>query len=164
MPTVGRVMRTAAATLAIGFACAACSPSGSTIEIRLRAPLTETGGFDGLLLWLGDRQFTSEDFADDSGVTELFARVPNEGTLLIRIELSHGGVVVAEGALDLTLRDEFEWGMDLYRQTTDPADFCLGCMGSVSFPISESAQNDPGEAVWIAWGGKPRGSEIVFQV
>jgi hypothetical protein len=78
------------------------------------------------------------------------------------MEFSQDGEVVAQGSFTLTMSDNFEWGMDLFRQADDPQVGCFGCLGSQSFAISGESQNEPGEAVWFVWGGQTRGSDIVY--
>ena len=140
-----------------------CSSSRSTIEIRARASISEPEGIEGIRLWLDSSEYTSEDFVDDSdGLLEIFAEVPNSGDLLIAIELTQDGAVVAQGSFSLPMADNFQWGLDLFRRADDPQVGCCGCFGVRSFSIAEEAQNEPGEAIWITWGGQARGSDIVF--
>lgn len=138
--------------LAIGFS-EGCSASRSTLEIRARASLTEPEGIAGVRLWLNFVLYTAEDFARDSdGLLEIFTEVPNSGDLRIAMELIQHGEVVAEGSFTLAMSDNFEWGMDFFRQADDPLEGCFGCLGARSFPIAEKAQNEPGEAIWFRLG------------
>jgi len=140
-----------------------CSQSHSTIEIRARASLTDPEGIAGIRLWLDSVEYAAEDFAGDlGGVMEISVEVPNSGDLQIVVELVQAGEVVAQGAFTMTMSDDFEWGMDLFRQAQDPLVGCFGCSDARSFPVAEGVQNEPGEALWFAWGGIPRGSDIVF--
>lgn len=42
------------------------------------------------------------------------------------MELVQNGEVVAGGSFSLEMSDNFEWGMDLFRQADDPL---VGCFG-----------------------------------
>lgn len=141
----------------------ACSGNRSTIEIRARSAVSEVAGIAGIRLQFNSVQYTCEDFTlGSAGFLRIFAEVPNSGTLLIEMELIQDATVVSEGSFTLAMSDDFEWGIDLFRQAGDPQEFCFGCLGSEGFPIAEMAQNEPGEAIWLSWGGRPRGSDIVF--
>ncbi len=148
--------------LAIGLS-GGCSKSRSTIEIRARASLTKEEGIAGIRLWLDSVEYGAEDFAADSDrLLEISSEVPNSGDLLITMELIQNGEIVSAGSLTLPMSDDFEWGVDLFRQASDPLEVCIGCFGARTFPVAGEAQNEPHEAIWFAWGGKPRGSDIVF--
>ena len=43
------------------------------------------------------------------------------------------------------------------RHTEDLREVCLGCMGSVRIAIDADAQQKSREALWVVWGGKPKG-------
>jgi hypothetical protein len=148
--------------LGVVLSASACSSDRSTIEIRARASLEEAQGFAGLVLWLNGREFTATDFSPSSGSMRLFTGVPNSGQLEIRLELHQDGDLVAEGMFSLDLLDNFEWGMDVFRQPSDPGATCIGCAGTAGFLLVVTAQNEVAEAVWFAWGGKRRGSDVVF--
>lgn len=140
----------------------ACASAHSSLEIRSRAPLMDETGLAGLRLWLDSRQYTAADFERDAdGRPAISAEVPNAGDLRISMELTQGGEVVASGSFALAMSPDFEWGMDLFRQAQNPLPGCLGCFGAQAFLISEIAQNEAGEAIWFAWGGRPRDSDIV---
>ena len=150
-------------TLWVSSFASGCSTDRSTIEIRARSSVTAPEGIAGIRLWLNSREYTADDFARDSDdLLEIFAEVPNSGELQIAMELMQSGEIVAEGSFTLNMSKNFEWGMDLFRQAGDPLDTCFGCSGVRSFTIAEAFQNEPGEAIWFAWGGRPRGSDIVF--
>ena len=135
----------------------------STIEVRPRASLSSEAGLAGLIFRIGSRQLVASDFAaDEHGLLEASAQLPNSGIVQFRLELRQGGVVVAQGEFSLEMRRNFEWGMDIFRQVNDPTEGCLGCLGVHRFPVDAGFQNEPGEAIWIIWGGRERGSGDVF--
>ena len=144
------------------FLLAGCSGS-STLEIRPRASLSDSTGLAGLVLVINGRQIRASHFQlDGSGRTGVLLDVPDQGRLQIQVELTQGGQVVAEGIIAWALAEDFEWGLDIFRQASDPTASCFGCSGSDRIPISAVAQGEPDEALWFAWGGKPKGSDIVF--
>jgi hypothetical protein len=160
MASSGRVVPAGTAFVLL---MAACSAGQSTIEIRARSSTTAQEGIAGIHIWLNDAPYDASDFrADASGLLGLRAAVPNSGRLHIAMELRQGSDVVAAGSFSIEMTQNFEWGMDLFRQIADPLAACFGCFGAERFPVIPSAQNEPGEAVWFAWGGERRGSDVVY--
>jgi hypothetical protein len=156
-----RILLTVVAILGSVVTCG--DNSRSTIDVRPRASLASETGLAGLIFRIGSRQFVANDFAaDDHGLIEASTRLPNSGIVQFGLELQQGGVIVAQGGFMLEMRRNFEWGMDIFRQVNDPAEGCLGCMGVHRFPVDAAFQNEPGEAIWIIWGGRERGSADVF--
>lgn len=148
----------------LGFILVTACSEPSTLEIRSQASLEDSTGVAGLVLQVDGQEFKAEDFRPDDlgGVPELLLQVPNRGELRIEVHLYQGGHLVAEGSVSWALRDEHEWGLDIFRQVDDPTQACFGCIGRERIRITENAQSEPGEALWFAWGGEPKGSGIVF--
>lgn len=141
---------------------AGCSSAESTLEIRVHASVTDEEGVAGIRISLDGVEYDASDFRPDAnGILEIRARVPNAGELQIAVELLQESAVVAAGSFNLSMSRDYEWGMSLFRQVANPMDQCFGCSGARGFPIAPSAQNEPGEAIWLVWGGAPRGSDIV---
>jgi len=140
-----------------------CSES-STLEIRSHAALEDSSGVAGLVIQVAGHEFRAEDFQPDDvgGIPQVLLNVPNKGTLSIEVQLYQQGSVVASGTVSWALRDEYEWGLDIFRQRDDPTETCFGCDGTERIGLIENAQSEPGEALWFAWGGRPKGSDIVF--
>lgn len=151
---------------ALALVLAACGVVGgdvSTIEVRPRASLTRENGLAGLTFRIGQDEYVASDYApDEEGLVELSRDLPNSGIVGFGLELRQRGALVAQGEFNLKMRRNFEWGMDIFRQVEDPTEGCFGCEGVRRFEIAEEFQNEPGEAVWIAWGGQERGSDIVY--
>ena len=157
----GRCALLAALSLAMGSS--GCGDPGSTLEIRPRGSLTDSTSLAGIELEFDGRRVTAADFGpDETGLVTVELDVPNSGQLLIRVQLWESGRLVAEGDAGMTMASEHEWGVDIFRTATDPTETCFGCSGSASFPVAEWAAREAGEAVWVVWGGQPRGSDIVY--
>lgn len=144
------------------LASSACSKS-STLEVRPRASLSDSTGLAGLVLQIEGREVRASSFGpNESGIPEVMLSVPNQGRLRIGVQLTQSGVVVAEGTIGWELANEYEWGMDVFRQAADPISGCFGCRGSEAVLIDAAARGESEEALWFTWGGKPKGSDIVF--
>lgn len=145
------------AMAAVLFACGPREASLMTVEL-----FADASAFPGLHVLVSgaetSRSFTLEDFSENEvGRLETPPfEVPSSGDLTISVELSKD--VVAIGSASLELRENFAWSIDLFRQTSDPASECMGCLGSHGVEI---AQSD--ERVWIVWAGQSDGgNDIVF--
>ena len=78
------------------------------------------------------------------------------------VALWQDGVNVSEGSVRWDVGRDWEWTMDIQRSSDDVFSTCFGCTGYSRMPIAPQAQQEPDEALWVTWGGKPRGSDIVF--
>jgi hypothetical protein len=135
----------------------------STLEVRPRGSLTDPTDLAGLVLRINGESLTADDFGpDEVGLVEAKVEVPNSGDLIIEVELTQAQQLVGSGVVQWELQENFEWGLDVFRQVDDPMGSCIGCFGSHRVVIAPSAQRAPGEALWFAWGGKPRDSDIVY--
>lgn len=63
------------------------------------------------------------------------------------------GMLISSGTLALPLRSDWDWGIDLFVQATNPAWSCFGCSGARAFPLAAPYQTTPQDSVWLAWGG-----------
>jgi hypothetical protein len=148
-----------ALTVLLAAFALACD-SGSTLEIRAQASLTDPAGLAGLEMDVAGLTVTASELRAGGGRVEL--RVPDRGTLPVRVRLFQGDELVAGGELTLEMADDWEWGMDVFRRVENPALGCFGCRGDVGFPIAEGAAAAPGEAVWVTWGGDERDSDVIY--
>lgn len=155
----------AAAVLA---AAAGCGGEPSTAEILLRADAGTPAELDAARVTVseGDRTRTFE--REDGGPTEAPGwRVPafevgDGGEMTVTVQIAPEARPEAAGSVTVTLRDEFTWGLDVFRRAEDPLESCLGCLGGESFTIPEELRNEPGERLWIVWSGRRQGSDVVF--
>lgn len=142
------------------LACGSREASQMTVEL-----FADANAFPGLHVLISgadgaetSRSFSLEDFSEnDVGRLETPPfEVPSSGDLTISVELSND--VVATGSVSLELRENFNWSIDLFRQTDDPASECMGCLGSHGVEIAQS-----NERLWIVWAGQnDAGDDIVF--
>lgn len=50
------------------------------------------------------------------------------------MELIQDGEIVSAGSLTLPMSDDFEWGVDLFRQASDPLEVCIGWLRGPQLP------------------------------
>ncbi len=128
--------------------------AGSELRIQLQDPEVLAGiELDVLGRTIGFDEFESGRVVVD---------VPESGRLTIGIRLREGGQLAAEGSVEIPLQDDFEWGSSIFRRADDPSVGCFGCIDTVRIPIEEEFQRVADEALWFSYGGKRRGSDVVF--
>lgn len=146
----------------------ACGES-STAKIQLHASPETPGEMDAMTVWIreDDRtvRFTRPEGAPsgsggwETPVTEVGSR----GTLTVAVQVTDDSVRRnTQGHVRLDLRESFRWTIDVFRRADNPAEGCFGCTGVDSTPLPEVLQNEPGEMLWITWGGQKRGSDVVY--
>lgn len=150
----------AAVTLATVAGCG----EPSSAEIRLRADAGMPAELDAARVTVSEggriRTFRREDGVaiDAPGWRIPTFEVGDGGQMTVTVQLAPDVV----GSVSVTLREEFEWGFDVFRRPDDPLDGCFGCRGGEGFPIPPELQNEADERLWIVWGGRRRGSDVVF--
>ncbi|HUF65430.1 MAG TPA: hypothetical protein VMM17_05580, partial [Gemmatimonadaceae bacterium] len=60
---------------------------------------------------------------------------------------------VSAGALDLPLRSDWRYGIEIIPDSLDPARQCFGCLGSRAFALAEPYRVAASDSVYIVWGG-----------
>jgi hypothetical protein len=141
----------------VGLVLVACE-DGSTLEIRPRSSLTDSAGLAGIRMDVDGRTLTARDFE----IGEVHLSVPDAGELVILVELDQAGRSAVQGSVRLQMAEDWEWGLDIFRTVRDPLETCMGCMGHVRLVLPEWAAAEEGESLWFVWGGKPKGSDVVY--
>jgi hypothetical protein len=77
--------------------------------------------------------------------------VANEGTATVNVRLRNDNVTVANGTINVELRDEEDWRVTVFRSVEDPRGLCADCENSARFDIAAAEQRAPGEGLWIVW-------------
>ncbi|HET6637885.1 MAG TPA: hypothetical protein VFH82_03780 [Gemmatimonadota bacterium] len=144
----------------------ACEDASSFMTFRVDSPSFEPEGYAGVRIDLqtgnGRVTLTGDSFSELSGVAlSEVLEVPNSGEAVIGIELSEGGETIADGDLTIELRDATRWGVHLFRGADDPSEGCIGCEGVARFAISSVRQREPGDSIWVTWGGLREGEVAV---
>ena len=147
--------------LAVLGGCSLLWPDQALVRFSFRSPPDSPVTREMLRLEWNDggndvHALDGEDFepTNDFGTphTREF-RTRRSGRMEMRFLLSDGAVQVAAGSVEISLRSDWRWGVDLVVATEDPADTCFGCAGSKSFPIAPAFQRTPADSLWVVWGG-----------
>jgi hypothetical protein len=77
-----------------------------------------------------------------------------KGTLRFTYALVEpSGETVSGGTVDLPLRRDWRYDIDILTDSTDPTHYCLGCGGSQPFALSPEYRLQPLDSVYVIWGG-----------
>ena len=78
----------------------------------------------------------------------------SSGTMHITVALySAAGKTETTGSLDLSLRKDWRWGVDIFIQEHDPTEYCFGCFGVKSYELDPVLGYDDEVRLYIVWGG-----------
>ncbi len=87
----------------------------------------------------------------------------SSGTLRINIIILVGGdETETKGAIELPLKKDWRWGIDIFIQQNDPIDVCFGCFGSKSYALDTVLGYDENERFFIVWGGNSISDPVVY--
>ena len=145
---------------------AACGGEESRIQFSvqgdvevLRPLLTVTASAgDWTLVVDGDEIATAESPARSPEFD-----TPSSGTLTVEAVLREpGGPLLADGSIELELREDWVWGVDIHLAGADPAAMCFGCLGSAAFPVPDTLTGDPADSLHIVWGGNSISDPVVY--
>lgn len=77
------------------------------------------------------------------------------GTLTVDVTFTDGAAVVSSGRVELPLKGDREWAVDLQADTLDPTRGCFGCTGHRAFPIAPAYRRSPADSLYVVWSGSP---------
>jgi hypothetical protein len=136
----------------VSIVLAGCADERSEVRIRLEnlggaaGPDFHVSISDGLF----DYDFTLNESDRSAGPFP----TRSSGTLKIRITLYADDVITeTSGTLDLSLKGDWRWGIDIFIQEEDPTGLCFGCFGSKSYELDPALGYEGNERLYILWGG-----------
>ncbi|MFL5470180.1 MAG: hypothetical protein ACJ8AE_10330 [Gemmatimonadaceae bacterium] len=155
---------TLVATLLVG--CASANESRVTVNAWLPVPLEpqmlRVKVDDGQHVW----NLTGSDFhpvgsTQHNGPT---LQTANHGTLTVSYALVVPGAAatISSGAIDLPLRKDWGYGVDIHADTADPRRFCFGCAGSKAFPLASEFRSSQADSVYVVWGGNSISHPVIY--
>ncbi|HEY9226489.1 MAG TPA: hypothetical protein VIP11_07585 [Gemmatimonadaceae bacterium] len=86
----------------------------------------------------------------------------NSGTLLVRFRFASGDPAASEGTIELPLRSDWAYGVQIFVDSLDPRIGCFGCQGSRGFPLAASHRRTAKDSVWVIWGGNSISNPVVY--
>lgn len=146
-------------------AAVAPPPAQVAISAHLPPPLS----IDGLTVHLDDgtRRWVVRGSELEHASGNVWRGTPqstaNRGTLVVRYVLeAAAGTVVSEGNVALPLKPDWIHGVDIHAANEDPRRYCMGCLGSVRFPLAPEARSEAADAIYLVWGGNSISSPAVY--
>lgn len=109
------------------------------------------------------RVVTGEDFEGTTGrVDTREYETRRSGTLRVEVEVAPSGAPIASGEVEIPLRSDWRWNVQLHRGERNPVDTCFGCAGYEAFAVAESARDSPADSLWVVWGGNSISNPVVY--
>ena len=88
---------------------------------------------------------------------------PGSGELVVEAVLRRPGEpALAEGSIELEIREDWVWGVSIALTDENPTHMCFGCMGHEAFPIPMGLTDEPGDSLFIVWGGNSISDPVVY--
>lgn len=88
---------------------------------------------------------------------------PTKGTLRFAFALVEpSGDTVSSGAVDLPLRRDWSYFIDIQADSTDPTRFCFGCQGSRPFQLSPEYRQPAFDSIYVVWGGNYISDPVMY--
>lgn len=109
-------------------------------------------------------RLTGEEIgAGDSPTSSPELSTPGSGELTVEVILRRPGeAVLAEGAIELDIRDDWVWGVDVFLTNENPMRTCFGCLGHEAFAIPAGLTAEPDDSLFIVWGGNSISEPVVY--
>ena len=90
-------------------------------------------------------------------------RTSSAGTIRVEFVMLQDGVPTGtSGVLELPLKKDWRWGVDLCIAVDDPVQICFGCMGSESFDLDPVLGYDEEKSLFVVWGGNSISNPVIY--
>lgn len=147
--------------LLLFVAVAACDDSRMSVRMIETAEVPLSAVTVTVVLPNHTRVLRKGDFGSRNLVAPAFS-TPAHGTALVQVALDGDTTGASERRISLGLRSDWEYGVDITADSLDPKRLCLGCIGSMAFPLPPARQRTPRDSLWITWGGNSISNPVVF--
>lgn len=87
---------------------------------------------------------------------------PRNGRLTIRADLAAAGSAPTSAQVQLDVRPDWVWQVDLWLSDRNPLLDCMGCMGAKAFPVLPTLQRSARDSLYIVWGGNSIKHPVVY--
>ena len=85
------------------------------------------------------------------------------GTLRVHYTLSAPDQqIVSTGSVEIPLKRDWQWGVDIRPDSANPARMCFGCSGSQAFPLHPSYRTIHADSVYVVWGGNSIKHPVIY--
>ena len=88
-----------------------------------------------------------------------------QGTLNLWFALvASTGDTVSSGAIELPLRKDWAYAVDIQADRTDPTRTCFGCQGSRPFSLASDYVQPAFDSVYLWWGGNSISNPVIYSL
>ena len=85
-----------------------------------------------------------------------------EGTLRVGFRFATGQTVASEGAVELPLRPDWQYGVTFHVDSLNPTRGCFGCQGSRAFALAAAHRRGARDSLWVVWGGNFIDNPVIY--
>lgn len=90
-------------------------------------------------------------------------RTPDHGTLHITAVLARPGEEpMATASIELDIRRDWAWGVDVFLSERNPTELCFGCIGHVAVAVPDDLIPDVADSLFLVWGGNWISDPVVY--
>ena len=150
-----------AISVALLIAVAACEDSRMSVRIIESPELPLSDVRVTLVLPNHTRVLQPGDFGTRDKVAPWLS-TPAHGTAFVQVALDGDTTAASARRLSLGLRSDWEYSVLVQADSLDPKRTCLGCIGSLAFPLPEARQRNPRDSLWLTWGGNSISNPVVY--
>ena len=163
-PAVFRIAVVAVAAL-LSTSCA-----HDQAKVTIRANLPQPLRVDMLTVKIDDgrqvRTLTGADFKLLGGNQHRGPTLgtSTHGTLIVSYSLRSSASLsdVSSGQIELPLRKDWTYGVDVLADTADPRRLCFGCQGSKAFSLAPDFRSPLADSVYVVWGGNSISHPVIY--
>lgn len=88
---------------------------------------------------------------------------PESGVLTVEAVLRRPGEApLVVGSIDLDIREDWVWDVHVLLTNENPTQTCFGCMGHEAFAIPEELTAEPGDSLFLVWGGNSISDPVAY--
>lgn len=86
-----------------------------------------------------------------------------KGTLRFAYALVEpSGDTVSGGSVDLPLKRDWSYFIDIQADSADPTRFCFGCQGSRPFHLAPQYREPAFDSIYVVWGGNYISDPVIY--
>ncbi|HEX3159775.1 MAG TPA: hypothetical protein VHQ45_14745 [Gemmatimonadaceae bacterium] len=109
----------------------------------------------------------SDFIAEPAGTTAIYRSrelsTRTRGTLRMAYALvAPSGDTASLGQVELPLRSDWVYSVNVMPDTSDPAQRCFGCQGSRAFGLTAAYVRPDVDKVYVTWGGNSISNPVIY--
>ena len=132
---------------------AGCSDKGSEVRITLQ-DCSDSALCPDFHVTVSDGFWVHAFVLNETGKSTGRISTKTSGTLMIDVSIRVDGTETGtHGTIQLPLKKDWRWGIDLFIREDDPISGCFGCVGSQSYDLDPILGYDEKERLYVLWGG-----------